>query len=291
MSDRSATLTQAPPPVEQPPIEQLMRGYRWRSVLLPDGGEISVQVPLTPEDFLNPQEGDFVPESTFHATAINDLYSLLRARFGADPNTAVFSDLIIRWGIPGLSDPAPDIAVIPDVRDRDRNRRTFKVREEGTRPLLIIEVVSPDYRKQDLIDKVEIYERAGVQEYVILEQREQRGQVIDLITGYRLEGDHYRPLLLEDDGRMVLQTVGLYISLQNGKVMLEDAATGERLHTAEEAEAARAAEAQARAQAEQRAQEAEQRVQAEAQARAELAAQLEALRAELARLKSEPPTP
>lgn len=41
--------------------------------------------------------------------------------------------------------------------------------EEDTKPILIVEVVSPDYRKQDLIDKVEIYESAGVQEYVILE--------------------------------------------------------------------------------------------------------------------------
>lgn len=106
--------------------------------------------------------------------------------------------------------------------------------------------------------------------------------MIDLITGYRLVRDRYRPILPEEDGRMHLQTVSLYISLRNGKVVLEDAATGERLLTIEEMEASRI-------QSEQRAQQAEQRAQAEAEARVELEAQLVALRAELARLKTEPP--
>ena len=78
MSHPSASSTQTAPPVEEPTFEQVRRGYRWRSVLLPDGREVSVQVPLTPEDFLNPQEGDLVPESTFHATATIDLHSVLR---------------------------------------------------------------------------------------------------------------------------------------------------------------------------------------------------------------------
>jgi Uma2 family endonuclease len=55
---------------------------------------------------------------------------------------AVFADLKMRWGIPGLKNPGPDIAVVPGVRDKKRKRDSFDVMKEGTRPCLVIEVVS-----------------------------------------------------------------------------------------------------------------------------------------------------
>lgn len=256
-----------PPSMEEP----LLHGYRWRRIVRPDGEEVSIQVPLTAEDFLNPQEGDVMPQSTLHEDLTSNLRDMLRLYFANRPDVTVFHDLIFRWGIPGLSNPAPDIAIVPNVRQPHKNRRTFRVKQEGTRPILVIEVVSPQYQREDLVDKVTIYERAGVQEYVILEQRPQRGQTIDLITGYRLADGRYQPIWPEVDGRMLMQTVGLYISLQDGAVTLEDAATGERLLNVEEASAAR--------------REAEKRAEQETQARAELEAQVAALRAELAHLK------
>ncbi len=239
MSEQATFTVADSPPVEQPTAEQLMRGYRWRRVPGPNGETRSVQVPLTRDDFLNPREEDVMPESTFHATVTTDLHDMLRLRFASEPTTAVFRDLIIRWGIPGLSEPAPDIAVVPNVRERERDRGSFQVQEEGTKPILVIEVVSPFYRQEDLVDKVDIYERAGVQEYVILEQREQRGQVVESVTGYRPVNGRYRPILLDDEGWMLLRTVGLFLSLCEGRVLLKDAETGEWLRNAEELEAAR----------------------------------------------------
>ncbi|MEW5987500.1 MAG: Uma2 family endonuclease [Chloroflexota bacterium] len=257
----------APPSIEEP----LLYGYRWRRTVRPDGTEVSTQVALTAKDFLNPQEGDVMPQSTLHETLTANLRDMLRLYFANRPDVTVFHDLIFRWGIPGLSNPAPDIAVVPNVRQPHKNRRAFRVKEEGTRPILVIEVVSPQYQREDLVDKVAVYERAGVQEYVILEQRPQGGQTIDLITGYHLVNGRYQPLWLEADGRLLLQTVGLYICLRDGAVILEDAITGERLLNVEEAAAARL--------------EAEKRAEKEAQARAELEAQVAALQAEVARLK------
>lgn len=232
-------------------------GYRWRRIRHPDGSEVSIQVPLTAEDFLNPQEGDVLPQNTFHEIVTVALRNMLRLYYKGQPHMAVFHDLIMNWGVPGLKNPSPDIAVVPNVRDRDRKRSTFNAKREGTKPILVIEVVSPSYRREDLIDKVDIYEQAGVEEYVILEEKEQRGQTINLITGYRLINDRYRPILLEDDGRMPLNSVGLFISLENGKVVLEELESGRRLLDIEEIETARV----------------------------ELQAEVEALRAELVRLK------
>ncbi len=55
----------------------------------------------------------------------------------------------------------PDIVVIFDVHER-RNWSTFDVVEEGTRPALIIGVASPKTRGIDLLDKVQLYDRADV---------------------------------------------------------------------------------------------------------------------------------
>lgn len=114
------------------------------------------------------------------------------------------------------------------------------------RPALIIEVVSPRYRKADRQTKVKQYAQAGVQEYVIVDRRTQRGQIIDEVLGYQLVEGQYLPLLPDDDGRILCETVGLWIGLVDGKVVMVDAQTGERLLSSIELEQ-RAAQAEARA--------------------------------------------
>ncbi|MBI4772015.1 MAG: Uma2 family endonuclease [Chloroflexi bacterium] len=139
----SAPTIRTEQPLARPDGDALLRGYRWKRARGPDGREVSVQVPLDRKDFLSPQEGDVMPESTFHENVTTALRNMLRARYVADPGMAVFHDLIFRWGIPGLDEPSPDIAVVPNVRDREKNRGVFRVPEEGTWPVLVIEVVSP----------------------------------------------------------------------------------------------------------------------------------------------------
>ena len=217
--------------IEQPPFEAIAKGYRWRRITRRDGTVESIQVPLTGEDFLNPQEDDVMPVSTFHVRLVSEIWQMLLDYFDEDGAMTVFSELIFNWGIPGLKNPAPDIAVVPNVKDKTKDRSTFYVKQENTKPVLVIEVVSPHYRHEDLVDKVDIYEQGGVQEYLILERRKQGDQYAYLMTGYRLVKGHYRPIFLEDDGRMHLKTVGLFIRFENGSVYLDDVVTGEPLQT------------------------------------------------------------
>ena len=228
MSDLTVVLSQVETMIE-PTFQAIAKGYRWRRVKHLDGSIESIQVPLTAEDFLNPQEGDVMPGNSFHNRVMGDVYQMLLAYFRNHPILTVFFDMIVNWGIPGLKNPAPDIVVIPHVHHPEKPRSTFFVKREKTKPILVIEVVSPDYRREDLVDKVDIYEQAGVLEYIILEQREQGGKPVDLLTGYRLINERYRPIFLEDDGRMHLQTIGLYIRFESGKVVFEEVATGRRL--------------------------------------------------------------
>jgi Uma2 family endonuclease len=222
------------------------RGWRMEMIPNPDGTTDFIYIPLTEEEFLHPKEGYRLPNSTFHDNAIADARDILIRRYAADSQTGVFSDLIVKWDIEDLDDHCPDVFVAFGIRNKEQNRTEFVVTKEGVRPDLIIEVVSPRYRKADRQTKVKEYAQARVQEYVIIDRRTQRGQVIDEVLGYRLVEGQYLPLTPDDEGRICCETVGLLIGLVDGKILMVDAETGERLLTSVELEQ-KVTEAEARA--------------------------------------------
>ncbi|HET9208998.1 MAG TPA: hypothetical protein VFR03_01295, partial [Thermoanaerobaculia bacterium] len=81
-------------------------GWRWKKVRLPNGKVVDQQIPLTPDDLLDPQLGDEVPQSDPHSTVATALYELLKRHF-APLDVTVFFDMKIEWGIPGLPGPSP----------------------------------------------------------------------------------------------------------------------------------------------------------------------------------------
>ena len=70
---------------------------------------------------------------------------------------SVFGDLIVKWGITGLRQHCPDVCVVFGLRDKERDRSKLIVPEEGTKPAIVIEVVSPRYRTADRQKKVKQY--------------------------------------------------------------------------------------------------------------------------------------
>lgn len=211
-------------------------GWRLKSVRLPDGGTGLVEEPLTAADLLDPQLGDHLVQNSWHAATVHRLFDILSCRYESRPDVFVATDLKMIWGIPGLPGPAPDVAVIPGVRDKARMRKSFRVREEGTRPVLVVEVVSdePEHQSADHQEKVWVYERAGILEYLILDppaQPEDRCR----LTGYRLNASgRYEPILPDTGGRILSQTTGLWFGPARRTVAILDAATGEHLLTGAE---------------------------------------------------------
>ena len=206
-------------------------GWRNEVITQPDGTVTNTKVPLTDSEFLHPQEGYRLPNSTFHDTVAGDVKDILMRRYASSSDTGIFRDLLIEWDIPDLNDHCPDTFVVFGIRNQEQNRSKFIVANEGVRPALIIEVVSPRYRKEDRETKVVQYARASVQEYVIIDQRTYRGQVLDEVVGYRLVEGHYQPITPDDQGRILCETIGLWISLQNGRLVMEDAQTELQLKT------------------------------------------------------------
>jgi Uma2 family endonuclease len=241
-------------------------GWGFRKVRLPDGSFEVREVPLTAEDLLDPQVGDCLVQNGLHIDMVHTLFEMVKGRYESRLDVLVTSDMKMRWGIRGLSEPAPDLAVIPGILDLGRYRRSFHVRKEGTRPCLVVEVVSddPEARHKDLVEKVPIYERAWVPEYLIVHPSYPGVPPHEPVIGYRLDAaGRYQPVEADAEGRVLSLTTGLWFGLSpdGRKVELGDAETGERLLTPLEAqkkaESRAALEAEARQAAERRAREAE----------------------------------
>lgn len=262
-------------PLKDSPLEQFP--YGWREVMkpLPTGETIYDQVPLTAQDLFKPQLGDQVPQRPKHLRCVVDLFASLTNHYDRDPTTVVFSDLIMDWGIPGLARLAPDIAIVPNIRDKDTNSGIFQVPQEGTRPCLIIEVMSPSYHA-DETKKRQIYEQAGVAEYLLINPHTELAVPHYEITGYRLVTGVYCPMCPDPEGRWLSQTLQLWFSVadQGGRVRIQDVRTKQWLLTPTETAVARQQEQEARLAAEARAE-------TEAQARAQLEQRLRELEAQL----------
>jgi colicin import membrane protein len=106
----------------------------------------------------------------------------------------------------------PDIAVFLGVKQY-KDWATFNVAKEGARPLLVVEVTSPDTRQNDVGPKVDFYHRAKVPIYLIADSTGRKKQrCVDLIA-YEYAPEEYRKIVPEADGRIKLHALGLSIGL------------------------------------------------------------------------------
>ncbi|MDN5271862.1 Uma2 family endonuclease [Chloroflexus sp. MS-CIW-1] len=277
--------TPAPPPADDP----FRYGWRYVRRPTPDDPDHLEPVPLTLEDVLHPEEGDFIVHSDRHETDRMYLTAVLRARLEVHGRAIVLSDVRVAWDVPDLRPHGPDVMVIPGLRER-RDWSTFDVAEEGVRPALIIEITSPETRENDVVWKVAHYARAGVAQYVIVDNIGRRGERQLRLLDYRLVGDTYRLQPPDERGWVYLELADLWVGVEGDHVVCyadDGTAFGDYatvVQQAAEAEARARREAAARAEAEvlariaaeQAQREAAARAEAEEQARREAAARAEA---------------
>ncbi|MFL6196280.1 MAG: Uma2 family endonuclease [Thermoanaerobaculia bacterium] len=222
--------------------EELTTDFVHRWVELPNGRMELQEFPLTPEYFLDPQIGDQVVQSFRHWRVTSRLWEIVYNHAKTVwAEVLVLSDQKLLWGHREWRQPAPDVAVIPEFPDSESfEGASFDVAETGYRPCLIIEVVSfsnARIRKTDLVDKVDLYEREKIREYLALDPpRRSNGHRFQWI-GYRLDDQgRYRRIEPDDEGRLHAETVGLLfgVSPDGRDFEVFDVRTRERLWTAAE---------------------------------------------------------
>jgi len=201
--------------------DQPFYGWRFLRQKGANGRYEYVQVPLTFDDLLNPQEGDHVIHNSDHQRHLHYLRNALEAQVRHDPTAVVLDDVLIDWDVPGLRNHGPDIAVFFGIRER-KNWTTFRVADEGVRPTLIFEIVSPATARHDRKTKVQEYHRAGVPLYILVDYVRQRRQQLVQLIGYRWATSGYEPLEPDADGRLWLGPVRLWLGIADNEIVCYD---------------------------------------------------------------------
>jgi Uma2 family endonuclease len=228
---------QPPEPEESPATDPFYYGWRYVERKDQNGRVVVDQVPLTAKDVLHPKEDDQIPEHSAHAQDRTYLAEVCTAQTADEPTTVVLSDCLVAWGVKGVRPTAPDVTVIPGVRER-KQWGTFYVARERARPQLVVEITSPKTRKDDLGIKRRYYYRAGVLFYVIVDQLRGRGPRQLRLLGYRRGQRGYEKLPLNDQGRLWLETVRVWLGVEDGQAVCYDA-NGKRIGTYTEQATAR----------------------------------------------------
>jgi Uma2 family endonuclease len=185
-------------------------------------------IPLRYDDVFYPEsDGQPMGETQIHLHEIVYLIEAFEKRFQAADDVYVGGDLLLYYR---QGDPkkviCPDVMVVQGVPKLPM-RRTFKLWEEGEAPCLVIEVSSESTQDKDFGSKTALYERLGVEEYLLYDPLAER---IPQIQAFRLTDDgqyhRYQPVDPEPDGSTVSHTTGVTLFMEGDRIRMIETATG-----------------------------------------------------------------
>ena len=209
-------------------------------------------LPLEQEIEYPTSDGQPMAETHEHQTVMIDLILGLRHRYAAVPDVWVGGNFFLCYekGNPRAC-VAPDVLLAKGVAKW--NRPNYLLWEERN-PSLIVEVTSRKTQRKDQNFKKSLYERIGVEEYVLFDPLEE--YLRPRLQGFRLSRGRYQPIRLED-GSLLSRTTGLWFQPEGERLRLVDAVTGKPMLWPDEVDAAYTREATARQAAETKAAEEE----------------------------------
>ena len=222
-----STLLAPPSPSPSPPKPSGPFLYGWRDIFRRDANGVLVhdQIPLTLEDVLHPQMGDVISEGSLHDNMRMYVANIARARLAHDPTALVLSDTGVYWDIEELRHHSPDLAIILGVKRQKENWASFFVAEEGVRPRILMEIVSPNTRTNDVEKKFIQYYQAKVPIYIIIDKEEEKGPWS--IHGYQRTPRGYLPTPLDERGRLWIDELNLWLGLEDNRLVCHDGDTEE----------------------------------------------------------------
>lgn len=232
------------------------------------------------------ETADLYPESDGKPMADTDLHyewivwlrQVLERHFAQNPEVYI-SGNIMMYDIEGplRTAASPDILVSFGIGRKQR--RTYKVWEEGKAPDFVMEFSSRRTYRNDLDGKVAHYAGMGISEYFLYDA--DRRYLPTPLMGFRLVDGTYDEVSPDIDGGLRSEVLNLDFHLQDIGLAIYDPNAMEWLQTPVEAATARADQEKTRAD------QAETRTQHESEARQKAEAEAAQLREEIARLKSQ----
>ena len=242
-------------------------------------------IPYAPTD-----DAKLYPETDGKPMAASDLHRalLIRTLQALEPHFS--SDVYISGDIMMYDREGPQrIAISPDVLVSfgigQKQRRTYKVWEEGKPPDFVMEFSSESTFENDLTGKMDTYAAMGIANYFLYDAE---GHYLPTpLMGFKLVDGVYVAIPAGADGGIHSDVLGLDFHLRDTTLEIYDPVRQEWLQTPAEAAEGRAEDAEARAEtAEGRAEDAEAHAERETTARQKAEAEAAELREQLARLQA-----
>lgn len=240
--------------------------------------------PTETSDLYPESDGEPMAESDLHLKWILWTRQVLEWRFAEIPDVYI-SGNIMMYDIEGplRTATSPDILVSFGIGKKER--RTFKIWEEGKPPDFVMEFSNQRTYQNDLDWKVKHYAAMGIPEYFLYDV--DRRYLPTPLMGYRLDKDAYLQVSTEGDDVLHSEVLNMDFRLLDDGFGLYDPETKEWLQTSAEAATDRAERAEDLAQQESEAREkAEDLAQQETEARKKAEAAIQRLQEELTRLKT-----
>ena len=228
-------------------------------------------------DLYPESDGKPMAETERHFRELLKNFNRIETHFAHIPDVYVLGDMMMYYeeGDPRKSI-SPDIFVAFGIGKKER--RIYKIWEEGKPPDFVLEFASKGTYRNDLTGKVQLYAEIGIPEYFLYDV--DRRYLPTPLIGFRLIGHAYVEIPALPNGGIPSERLGLEFHLLDDDFGIYDPEAEEWLNTAAEA-------AQMRAEAaEERAEDAEERANQEATARQKAEVEAAQLREELERLKS-----
>lgn len=175
-------------------------------------------------------DGKPMAETDIHAQTMIDLRIALDNFYRNQPDVYVSGNLLIYY-VEG--DPkkrvAPDVFVVRGVEKKQR--RIYKLWEEGVAPQVVIDLTSRQTWREDLQEKWRLYEQLGVEEYFIFDP--EYDYLDDPLVGYRLKDGKYK-VMGARDRRLRSKVLGLELADTGETLRLFDPSSGAFLPNAQE---------------------------------------------------------
>ena len=186
-------------------------------------------------------DGQPMAETELHRDLMIDSILTLKARFQDVPAVCVSGNMLMYY-VPrdAKKSVAPDVFVTFGIERKQR--RIYRIWEEGKPPDFVLEFSSKGTFANDLGAKKDLYaEVLGVREYFLYDA--ERKYLPTPLMGFRLIGAEYVPIRPEPDGKVFAATLGLSLGLRGDGFGFYDAVAERWLETpmdeaAERAEAA-----------------------------------------------------
>ena len=244
-------------------------------------------IPYAPTDTeLYPEtDGKPMAASDMHREILIRTLQVFEAHFEQYPDVYISGDIMM-YDIEGPLRTAisPDVLIAFGLGRKQR--RTYKVWEEGKPPDFVMEFSSASTYQNDLTGKMDHYAKMGIQDYFLYDA--ERQYLPAPLIGFTLVNGVYVEILPGADGGLHSEVLGLDFHLRDPHFGIYDPVSEQWLQTRSETAEARAETAEARAEtAETRAETAETQAKQEAASRQKAEAEATQLREQLARLQAD----